>query len=421
MKKLLILFFVVMLFPCTAFSETIIKGDFEYSVKSDDTAIIEKYSGYGYNLIIPDAIDGHRVTEIGKEAFSKNEYIHTVMIPEGVMVIGESAFQSCKNLKSVKLPSSLQIIDNLVFGGCALSSVEIPDACKVIGNDAFYSCDLYSVTIPEGVESIGDNAFGSNYFSSIVLPASVDSIGINPFSCCESLTSIFVSAKNPKYATIDGVLFEKSTKKLVSYPVDSSRSSYEIPSGIQIIGAYSFEKCSYLDLTIPLSVTTIEDEAFGNSKISLTIPESVINIGANPFVGYDFPSHISVSENHPFLVMKKVGFSEILYDENEKKIISFGDDFPEDALIIGKKAFASNFFTSMTIPNTIIRIEDKAFSFCPFAESITVPESVSFIGENAFENCFNLTVYVYKDSYAASYCLDHDIPFSYINREYDWL
>ena len=42
MKKLLILFFVVMLFPCTAFSETIIKGDFEYSVKSDDTAIIEK-------------------------------------------------------------------------------------------------------------------------------------------------------------------------------------------------------------------------------------------------------------------------------------------------------------------------------------------------------------------------------------------
>jgi hypothetical protein len=57
---------------------------------------------------------------------------------------------------------------------------------------------------------------------------------------------------------------------------------------------------------------------------------------------------------------------------------------------IGNWAFNYSNMTSITIPNSVIRIRGAAFWNCTSLKSITIPNSVTSIGKYAFENCYNL-------------------------------
>jgi len=173
------------------------------------------------------------------------------------------------------------------------TDLQIPsrlDAYNVtaIGNDAFYNCDfLTSITIPDSVTSIGEYAFSRcTSLTSVTIPDSVSSMGANPFGYCEKLTRIKVSPKSKHFAAIDGVLFEKSTKKLVCYPRAFTAENYEIPQGILAIGDDAFYNCDSLTgITIPDSVTSIGEYAFSycTSLTGVTIPDSVTSIGEGVF------------------------------------------------------------------------------------------------------------------------------------------
>ena len=134
-----------------------------------------------------------------------------------------------------------------------------------IGYYAFYSCDsLTSVSIPDSVEQIGTNLF----------------VG------CSKLKIISVSPEHPYFATIDGVLFRKADKALISYPAGIKSSTYTIPQGIAAIGDSAFSSCDSLtSVTIPSSVITIGDGAFSScdSLTSVSIPDSVTSIGDYAF------------------------------------------------------------------------------------------------------------------------------------------
>ena len=130
---------------------------------------------------------------------------------------------------------------------------------------AFYSCDsLTSVSIPDSVEQIGTNLF----------------VG------CSKLKTISVSPDHPYFATIDGVLFRKADKALISYPAGIKSSTYTIPQGIASIGDYAFDSCTSLtSVSITDSVTSIGDYAFGSCTFltSVSIPDSVTSIGDRAF------------------------------------------------------------------------------------------------------------------------------------------
>ena len=153
--------------------------------------------------------------------------------------------------------------------------------------------------------SIGDSAFDDcKSLRSITIPDSVMQIGVNPFEGCSALKSISVSPDHPHFATIDGVLFRKADKTLISYPIGKNSSAYTIPQGITAIGDNAFYACkSLISITIPDSVTSIGDSAFMvcDSLTSITIPDSVTSIRDSAFFNCDSLTSVSIPDSVTFI------------------------------------------------------------------------------------------------------------------------
>ena len=263
-----------------------------------------------------------------------------------------------------------------------------------IGDSAFDWCwTLTGITIPDSVTAIGDGAFyGCTSLTGITIPDSVTSIGTNPFAFCTVLTDIQVSLNHPTLATIDGVLFEKATKKLICYPCAFTEKSYAIPRGIRVIGDSAFSGCDALtSITIPDSVTTIGGYAFYDceSLSGITIPDNVTTIGEGAF--YSCKSLTSIT-------------------------------LPDSLSTIGGYAFCyCESLSGITLPDNVTTIGDWAFSYCKSLTSITIPDSVTTIGGWVFDGCTALkTVTVTRDSFAEQYCIDNGLSYVYTDT-YDWL
>ena len=165
--------------------------------KSGDT--ITGLSSYGANktkLIIPEAIDGVKITNIYSGAF---EYCNSAACNEkdNLKYIGSKdnpylfLVKASKNLETFEIDSGCKYIGNSAFYECSnLAKITIPNSVTSIGDSAFYGCSgLTSVTIGNSVTSIGGSAFRScSELTSITIPDSVTSIGPDAFSGCGKLT-----------------------------------------------------------------------------------------------------------------------------------------------------------------------------------------------------------------------------------------
>ena len=102
------------------------------------------------------------------------------------------------------------------------------------------------------------------------------------------------------FATIDGVLFNKTEKKLVCYPYGFTATEYQVPKGIRSIGDYAFYSCKSLTaITLPEGLTSIGDSAFigCRSLAAITLPESVTSIGELAFSSCSSLTAITLPES----------------------------------------------------------------------------------------------------------------------------
>ena len=249
-----------------------------------------------------------------------NTYSGHVRIPSWITLhegdidvegIGTQAFMSCRNLTSVSLPSGIKIIRDRAFMYCSsLNSISIPSTVETIDQYAFTGCStLTTITLREGLKTVGTQAMSGIALTSITLPASLMSIDGSSLSCNTSLPAINIRADNPNYVSIDGVLYTRDGKTLVTYPAGKSGTTYTVQDGVQVIANNAFDRArSLTEINLPSTLKEVKTSAFRecnalqqmvyprgvtsiagsvmdncNSMTSVTLPSTLTYLGASAF------------------------------------------------------------------------------------------------------------------------------------------
>ena len=97
-------------------SEATPASDFRFHAA---TGTIEEYIGSAAEVVIPEEINGVKVTTIGYHAFSYRTSLTSVTIPDSVTTIGWMAFEGCTSLTSVTIPDSVTTIVGVAFAYCS--------------------------------------------------------------------------------------------------------------------------------------------------------------------------------------------------------------------------------------------------------------------------------------------------------------
>lgn len=204
------------------------------------------------------------VLRIGDSAFQDCTSLKSVSLPDTIETIGSRAFQNCTSLVSVTLPQSLISIGDYAFYGCeSLSSITFPDSLKRIGYCPFANCPKIK-TISIDYEIVDITKFFTGYEENIYLGKSVEDF--TAYSC-SNLKNISVSSENPKYSSIDGVLYNKDKTILICYPQGKTAEAFKIPDTVTHIEKFAFSDNPYLKkLTLPENVQRIEYLAIDNCE-----------------------------------------------------------------------------------------------------------------------------------------------------------
>jgi hypothetical protein len=322
------------------------------------------------------------------------EYVGTdgiVIIPDGIECIGEYAFSDNGDITHVTIPVGVTTIEEYAFSDCVnLETIIFPDSIQLIKEGAFQSCvSLESVAIPEGVVSIGACAFASCVcLNDVEIPDTVMSIGRGAFLRCESLENI---ALPKKITRIEDFTFKECCRL----------ENVDIPDGVTFIGMNAFQFCECLDFVfVPSSVKSIRLGAFSGCDAlqMVVISSGTIDVSRGAF---STESNVCVHGPANSYIEKyatKQGFPFVKWD-NEFQI--------EDGILKQYEGYSGY----VAVPEGVTAIEDFAFASAFDLILIEIPESVAFIGEDAFCSADNYTITAPRGSFAEKYAYEHTISF----------
>ena len=418
------------------------------------------------SITIPDS-----VTSIGNSVFAGCKSLTSITIPDSVISIGSYAFSGCTSLTSVTIGNGVTSIDNYAFYNCSgIKELTMPVSAKINSEYIFDGCaniesitltkgngtvhdytnssytpwydsrdSLKEVVIEDGVTSIGDSAFeGCTSLTSITIPDSVTSIGSSAFYWCDSLTSI------------------------------------TIPDGVTSIGNYTFYNCSGLiELTMPISAKIYNSSyTFGGctniERITLTkgngtvqnyyensnssggdtqylytpwyiskCPTIIIEDGVEAIGNYMFYNHLgftnitlpeSISGVGLYAFGNCSGLTDVYYNGDIAGwcSIEFSNGYA-NPMCSGENLYIDGALIEgdIVLPDGTARIGSYAFLNCDELTSVTVPDSVTSIGESVFLPGANIEIvmgaesdvklYLVKGSCVELYAKNNGIIYYYID------
>lgn len=315
---------------------------------------------YNFRRDIQNIIIGPEVYSIGECAFV-DVSTDSIAIPNSVARIGKWAFFSSE-LKSLTIPLGITTLEESTFNGCrSLSKINLPNTLTSIGDKAFYKCrSIISIDIPNKVTSIGEFAFWEcTSLTSVTIPNSVTNIGYNAFD-----------------GDVDNTPIIQTIISLIENP-------------FEIGGRALYEDNEYRGV--------FSRKTFENAK--LYVPNGTIDRYKATNGWKDFNNIVEAGGSEPGPnsggevgdVFEIDGLKYEICESNTVSLISgFSKSFC-DVVIPDQVTFNG-------VPYSVTAIGDYAFECC-YIYSITIPNSVRYIGSSAFKDCGGLIdVYCYAET-----------------------
>ncbi len=354
-------------------------------------------------------IDNANILSFGYRAFFGMKNIREISIPASVVAIDYYAFANCTALEKVTFAEEnlLRGVYEGAFYGCkSLCEISLPDSVVEISDFAFYGCrrltalpvsdtgalkGIYSygmaytglteLTLPETVVDLDSYAFKGVRLKTVTIPdanAKQLIIGIGAFEDCNELEEITLPFIGAEFEGDDltwlGYIFGAGSYEANSTYVPESLKKVTISEGITSIGAYAFyHLASIEEISVPHSVTTIYWGAFADTTARYELTNTITTvsgIGLDGTIRYEATSGV-------------LGLGIVGHLELSDKITAV--------------SLSCDGLTSITIPDSITSIGNWGFGNCRSLTSITIPDSVTSIDNQAFYGCSSLYV-IYNNS-----------------------
>lgn len=312
---------------------------------------------------------------VGKYAFRGAKELSALAFNFALLTnIEEGAFDGCKALDvDLSKMTNLETVGAYAFRNTALTRLVLPGTVNSLGELAFEGCTelvyvdlsltsltsvsdgmfkgftkLETVLLPTNLETVGKGAFKNTAIKNIVIPASVVTIGERAFEDCSALV---------------GVEFGAAVETIGAYAFGSASSLavVSLPASVRQIGVGAFEEASVSTLSFAENgaLETIGDRAFYHTSVkNVSVPKSVKTVGAESFAYNLQLTSLTFAEGG---MLETVGAGAFREDANLVSV-NWGKAAAEVSTVIGGRAFEGcSSIVELTIPYTVSEIGQMAF------------------------------------------------------------